>query len=267
MAFILSNKLPDPSQRYTYWGDDPTTPNANYNDTGPGFSNVKLTSDQKMMMSRTNSQRVLSRAVAGQKWNIDIGYHPMTRSEFEPINAFLLSRQGPLTPFFVSLPQYSTPRNAAWATVVDLVSAAELAFTVTIAHDAGSKRVTFTVPTGINPAYETATGVITNIPAQGDIINISDANDTNHTKAYMITAVETRHANYDDALTETDTPDEFSKTLRITVNPPLVRDVTSVGAITFKDPLFKVILPKAVREYSLNTDNLYKFGLKLEEYL
>lgn len=261
MGYSLSNRLPDPSQRYTYWGDDPTTPDANYNDTGPGFSNVKLTSDQKMMMSRTNSQRVLSRAVAGQKWNIDIGYHPMTRTEFEPINAFLLSRQGPLTPFFVSLPQYSTPRNAAWATVVDLVSAAQSAFTVTAAHDAGSKRVTFTVPT-IDPAYETATGVITNIPAQGDIINISDANDTNHTKAYMITAVETRHANYDEALDSAST-----NTLRVTLNPPLVRAVTSVGAITFKDPLFKVILPKAVREYSLNTDNLYKFGLKLEEYL
>lgn len=265
MAYTLSNRLPDPSQRYTYWGDDPTAPDANYNDTGPGFSSVKLTSDQKMMMSRTNSQRVLSRAVAGQKWNIDIGYHPMTRTEFEPVNAFLLSRQGPLTPFFVSLPQYSTPRNAAWATVVDLVSAAQSAFTVTAAHDAGSKRVTFTVPT-ISPTYETATGVITNIPAQGDIINISDANDTNHTKAYMITAVETRYANYDDALTEGD-GDDFSKTLRITLNPPLVRAVTSVGAVTFKDPLFKVILPQAVREYSLNTDNLYKFGLKLEEYL
>ena len=75
MAFILYNKLSDPSQRYTYWGDDPTTPNTDYNDTGPGFSNVKLTSDQKMMMSRTNSQRVLSRAVAGQKWNIDIGFY------------------------------------------------------------------------------------------------------------------------------------------------------------------------------------------------
>ena len=82
----------------------------------------------------------------------------------------------------------------------------------------------------------------------------------------MITAVETRYANYDDALTEGD-GDDFSKTLRITLNPPLVRAVTSVGAVTFKDPLFKVILPQAVREYSLNTDNLYKFGLKLEEYL
>ena len=262
MSYTLSNRLPDPTTRYSYWGDDSTYPNTDFTDTGPGFSSVKLTSDQKMMMSRTNSQRVLSRAVAGQKWNIGIGYHPMTRSEFEPINAFLLSRQGPLTPFFVSLPQYSTPRNAAWATVVDYANTNTVYFTVTAAHDAGSKRVTFTVPT-IDPAYTVGnSSVITNIPAQGDIINISDANDTNHTKAYMITAVETKNTNYDGALDNSST-----STLRITLNPPLVRDVTSVGRVTFKDPLFKVILPKAVREYSLNTNNLYKFELKLEEYL
>ena len=78
----------------------------------------------------------------------------------------------------------------------------------------------------------------------------------------MITAVETKNTNYDG-----DLDNASVSTLRITLNPPLVRDVTSVGRVTFKDPLFKVILPKAVREYSLNTDNLYKFGLKLEEYL
>lgn len=263
MTYTLSNRLPDPDYRYAYWGGGSSTASSAYDDNGPGFASVKLTSDQKIMRSRTNSQRVLSRAVAGQKWNINIDYHEMTRAEFEPVNAFLLSRQGSLTPFFVSLPQYNTPRNAAWATVVDYAAANSGYFTVTGAHTAGSKRVTFTVPT-IDPVYTvgSAGSVITHIPAQGDIVNISDSNDTNHTKAYMITTVETKNANYDAALDNSSVD-----TLRITLNPPLVRAVSSSGRVTFKDPLFKVILPTAVREYSLNTDNLYKFGLKLEEFL
>ena len=266
MSYTLSNRLPDPDYRYTYWGADgaaDATSLANYDDIGPGFASVKLTSDQKIMRSRTNSQRVLSRAVAGQKWDINIGYHEMTRAEFEPVNAFLLSRQGSLTPFFVSLPQYNTPRNTAWATVVDYAAANSGSFTVTGEHLAGVKRVTFTVPT-IVPAYTVgaAPSVITHIPAQGDIVNISDANDTNHTKAYMITAIETRNANYDGALN-----DSSADTLRITLNPPLARAISVSGRVIFRDPLFKVIMPKATQSYSLNTDNLYKFGLKLEEYL
>ena len=263
MTYSLSNRLPEPNYRYAYWGEGSSTASSAYDDDGPGFASVKLTSDQKIMMSRTNSQRVLAKAVAGQKWNIDIAYHEMTRNEFEPVNAFLLSRQGSLTPFFVSLPQYNTPRNADWDAVVDYAADNSGYFTVTEAHTAGSKRVTFTVPT-IDPVYTvgSAGSVITHIPAQGDIVNISDSEDTNHTKAYMITAVETKNFNYDDTLNSSSVD-----TLRITLNPPLVRAVSSSGRVTFKDPLFKVIMPKATQSYSLNTDNLYKFGLKLEEYL
>ena len=49
-----------------------------------------LTADQKTITSRTNSNRVSARAIAGHKWNIDIGYNPMTQTEFNPVYAFLL---------------------------------------------------------------------------------------------------------------------------------------------------------------------------------
>ena len=52
------------------------------------------------------------------KWNIDIGYNPMTQAEFLPVYNFLLQRSGPLNPFYVSLPQYRVPQNSVFSTAI-----------------------------------------------------------------------------------------------------------------------------------------------------
>ena len=65
----------------------------------------------------------------------------------------------------------------------------------------------------------------------------------------------------------TDTPSDDVRVIRVGITPPLSKSVASTKTATFKGVQFKVILPSAVREYSLGTDNLYKFNLKLEEYL
>ena len=39
---------------------------------GPGFSSVKLASEHKIMNTRTNSGRLVSRELSGHKWNIDL---------------------------------------------------------------------------------------------------------------------------------------------------------------------------------------------------
>ena len=96
----FANDLPDPNFKIGYYGATDTQTEAK---PGPGFASVRLTNDQKMLVSRTNSQRILARSVAGQKWNVDINYHPMTREQFEPVYSFLLRQKGPITPFFVSL--------------------------------------------------------------------------------------------------------------------------------------------------------------------
>ena len=59
----LANRLPDPDYKIGYWGAGP----AASGDPGPGFASVKLTSDQKILVSRTNSQRVLAKAPASNK--------------------------------------------------------------------------------------------------------------------------------------------------------------------------------------------------------
>jgi hypothetical protein len=248
MAF--SNRLPDPGYKRHFSGQNEGPSNAG--DLGPGFASVKLTSDQKVMMSRTNSQRILAKAVAGQKWNIEIDYHPMTQAEFRPIDTFLHMKQGALTSFQVALPQYNTSVNTAWVTDLGTKT-----FTAQGAQGAGAT----TVLIGGSGSYApNSTSAPTNIPLPGEIFTITDTNSSNHKKVYMITYVETNNI-----FASTATGNNAH--LRLGISPPLTKDVSNGATFNFTTPLFKVIMPTAVRSYSLNTDNLYKFSLKLEEYL
>jgi len=272
MAFL--NILPDPSTKRSYWGAEDAT-----GDAGPGFSKVKLTSDQKVMLSRTNSQRVISRASGGQKWNIDIGYHPMTRAEFTPVYTFLLQQRGPLTPFFVELPQYASSQNALFNTDTNESGDATYntnTFATTGAEAAGSTSVVLTQPADwclknaagadIKTANSNTTEEPFNIPAVGDVCSFTDTSNSNHKKVYMVTYVETYYK-YNTIPQNTGTPADDERVIRVGITPPLAKTVSSGSTAKFKEVQFKVILPTAVREYSLGTDNLYKFNLQLEEYL
>ena len=93
----FTNILPDPNNAYNNAGQATGT------QKGPGYSQVKLTSQHELMKSRTNSGRLIAIDNSHHKWNIDISYNPMTRDEFEPINSFLNQRRSFLKPFKVSL--------------------------------------------------------------------------------------------------------------------------------------------------------------------
>lgn len=255
----LSDRLPDPGFKRHFTG---AATHNNNGDFGPGFKSVKVVSDQKVMMSRTNSQRILSKAVAGQKWNIEIGYNPMTQDEFRPIQAFLQMKQGALTPFFVALPQYNTPANADW--VANLTN--------TDASINSGNPYIFTQPSGTTSAAGSTSLTIysanwannhaqtpTNIPLPGEMFTIADASNTNHKKTYMITTVETPNVQQAGTVP--------ANHIRLGISPPLAKEVGQNAVFTFITPLFKVIMPTAIRSYSLNTDNLYSFSLKLEEHL
>ena len=116
MAFSsFANRLPDPVFKITEAGE-----NSNSGLAGPGFASVKFSSDQPISVSRTNSGRVITRAIVSHKWKIQITYNPMTRDEFEPVFNFLLEKRGRLKPFFVKLPQHS-PRTTTSGTYTCLL--------------------------------------------------------------------------------------------------------------------------------------------------
>ena len=234
-----TNILPNPNNAYNVAGQD------SGNDTGPGFRDVKLSSEHKINNQRTNSGRLISRELSGHKWNIDITYNPLTRDEFDPVYSFLLQSRGSMKPFFISLPQYSTPKDSTFASYGDVN-----AFSPTALTAAGSTNLLIE-----ESGYAVGSH---GSPKPGDIFTVSDnGHDSNHTKVYRLTKVETS-ADHTDALGATDR-------LRLHFIPALQRSVSTGANIIFSNPLFRVVLKNDIQEESLNAENLYQFSLKVEE--
>ena len=232
MAFTsFANRLPDPAFKITEAGE-----NSNSGLAGPGFASVKFSSEQPISVSRTNSGRVITRAIVSHVWKIQISYNPMTRDEFEPVYNFLLEKRGRLKPFFVKLPQHS-PRTTTSGT-----------YTIQGPVTAGTSSLLTTVGSlsgGLRP---------------GDMINKNDSQNSNHTKAYQIVRV-----NDSTNKLSSDSELNLATERRLFIVPPLARDVTNSSTVTYDTPLIRVILASDVQAYDLGTNNLYKFSLNLEE--
>mgnify|MGYP003656762261 CR=1 FL=1 len=234
--------LPDPNNPIGEGGEALATASGGV--AGLGFKDVKLTSTAPTQVSRTNSGRMITRRIAGQKWDIAITYNPMTRDQFEPVYNFLLAR-GRLDPFFVQLPNQLSGRNAAFATYT--------ASNTPTAGTALNQGAQFMLQAG-HSATQTTT------PKPGDMFTVTDSNDSLHTKAYRVTRV------MDNAAYHTGLHSQPTTAQRIVYfSPPLQRSVGSGSGIDYYQPLFRVIMKSDVQVYSLSTNNLYSFSLNLEE--
>ena len=89
------------------------------------------------------------------------------------------------------------------------------------------------------------------------MFTLTDSTDSLHTKAYRIIRVETTN-NYKGTQ-----PGAAER--RLWIHPFLSRAVANNATVNFASPEIRVIMSGDVLEYNLNTDNLYKFGLKLVE--
>ena len=230
----FTDRLPDPNWGVNDAGDGHAT---NFVE-GPGFATVKFTSNQPTSFSRTNSGRVTTRAIVGQYFSINITYNPMTRAQFEPVYNFLMEKRGRLKPFYVVLPQYSSPQTTTSGTisVQGSITSGDSNFLID-GMDAASG--------GLKP---------------GDVFNFTDASDSNHKKVYQIVRV----ASSTDKLAS-DSTLNTSDERRLYVVPPVQKDVTDNSTIDYGDPMFRVVQNRDVQEYSLGTNNLYTFSLSLEE--
>tara|TARA_A100001011_G_scaffold355916_1_gene399524 strand:+ start:608 stop:1381 length:774 start_codon:yes stop_codon:yes gene_type:complete len=256
MANFISfqNILPDPNNKISRSGGSVNSVgNLDLSSKlGPGFASVKFSTKQPIMMSRTNSGRVITRSIAAHSWNISISYNPLTREEFEPVFAFLLS-YGRLNPFFVSLPQYLESRDTQFA-------AANPAKQLTTAEGAS-------IAAGRTYMQCSWTGTDSEYPKVGDMFTITDPGNSNSFKAYMVT----RFESVQDANTSFDAATQPSSSaaspVRIHFNPPLVTAVSNGSTLDFTAPKIRVIKQGDVTGYDLGVDGLYKFNLQLEEAL
>lgn len=240
MATFLefSNILPDPINKITEQGDIDSTGVA-----GPGFSAVNFVSNGDTQVSRTNSGRGVHRDQEKQFWSFSIRYNPMTRDEFDPVDSFLASRNSRRDPFFVVLPQHSKPKDATFATY-----ASSNTIRVNGIHYAGSGFLLIdSIPT------------INGSPKTGDMFTITDSSNVNHLKVYKVTRVETN------ARWLTGSTQPLVTERRVHIEPTLQRTTADNSVINFINPKFRVVPKSDLREYSLDTNNLYIMSLDVEE--
>ena len=209
----FSNRLPDPNYSIEETGKGGS------GTAGPGFASVQFTSNQPVAISRTNSGRVTTRAIAGHNWRIAITYNPMTRDEFEPVYAFLQERRGRLKPFEIVLPQYNTPRSTVTSTIA-----------VDGAITAGATN--FMVD-----------GVSSGSLRPGDMFNFTDSSNSNHKKVYQVTRVLTST----DYLTGNQPTDSSHRVYYVT--PSIEKSVSNDSTLDYT-PTFRVILTSDVMEYT-----------------
>ena len=231
--------LPDPTNPIGISGQALATNSGGTN--GPGFASVEFFSEAPIQVSRTNSGRVLTRAIAGHKWKIQISYNPMTRDQFEPVYNFLLEKNGRLNPFFVKLPQQANSRNAAFTSANPTITTA-----TTAAAGTG-----FLLQAGHSTTEATQ-------PQPGDMFTITDSNDSLHTKAYRVTRV-LSNATYQSGGTQPSTSQ------RLVYFTPHLQRAVAQGATCDYTPLIRVMQTADVQQYSLGTNNLFSFSLSLEE--
>lgn len=244
----FSDLLPDPNNKINNAGATDASGSA-----GPGFAKIKFTSDNTTQVSRTISGRGVTASPSYHKWSFDISYNPMTRSEFDPVGAFLESRRGRLNPFYVILPQHAKPKDTNFATYTAANLSGVTAYSQTNTGVAG------TIPAG-SPTIVMA-GITSGAPSPGDFFTITDSSDVNHKKAYKIVRVE-------DATTyQVGTTVPGAAQRRIWTQPPISRATATGSIINFINPQFRVIQKGDTMEYDLDTDNLYQFSLSLEEIL
>ena len=153
------NILPDPSNTITPSGADSGSGSV----AGPGFSAVTVTSQQPIVMNRSNSGLTFKSINKFQKFMVDIRYNSLTKAQFNVVYPFLLQRQATLEAFFVELPQYGN--SSAGVKSIDLSTGSA---------EAGTTTLTLTNTTSILVA---------------DMFFITDPQDDTHVKTYKVTKI------------------------------------------------------------------------------
>ncbi len=70
------------------------------------FTAINIKSNQKTLVSETDSGKTFRRQIQGQRWSFTIKYPPMTRADFAPTMAFMIKQRSQKENFTVTFPSY-----------------------------------------------------------------------------------------------------------------------------------------------------------------
>ena len=205
----------------------------------PGFSGVDLQSNYEVSLSRSRaSNRGVPSTNGGHFWSFSISYHEMEEDQFTAIESFLLGHNTRLNPFYVVLPNYAAPRDSAMAAF-----AQSNTITTDGAYFAGDSQIVLNLASSLLP---------------GCYINFDDPDDALHKSVYKVARVETAAVN-------AGVSPGVGKT-RITIFPPLQREMSPSVPVRFINPTFRVLQTSTVNP-SYDKDNMISFSFTVEEIL
>ncbi len=125
--------------------------------TTPEFRSMNFASEQKTLTSTTDSGKMFSVQVDGQRFKFSASYPPMSRTDFAPVLAFIMKQRSQKETFQIALPDLKNAKGDVSGTVL-----------VNGSHSAGDTTITVDAMTGTLKA--------------GDLVKFA------HDKVYMIVA-------------------------------------------------------------------------------
>ena len=131
--------------------------------TTPEFKSMNFSSEQKTITSTTDSGKMFSVQIDGQRFKFSASYPPMSRSDFAPVLAFIMKQRSQKETFQIALPDLKNAKGDVSGTVL-----------VNGSHSAGDTTIDIDGMTGTLKA--------------GDLIKFS------HDKVYMVVADATASA-------------------------------------------------------------------------
>ena len=81
------------------------------------FKAVNFKSEQRTLRSTTDSGKTFRRQVDGQRWTFTLSYPLKTRTEFAPIQAFLIKQRSGKEDFTITFPSYFNAQGSETGTV------------------------------------------------------------------------------------------------------------------------------------------------------
>lgn len=101
--------------------------------TTPEFASINFSSEQKTLVSTTDSGKMFSTQIDGQRFKFSTTYPPMSRATFAPVLAFIMKQRSQKETFQIALPDLKDAKGNVSGTV--LVNAAHTAGDTTIDVD------------------------------------------------------------------------------------------------------------------------------------
>ena len=98
------------------------------------FTAFNIKSNQKTLVSQTDSGKTYRRQIDGQRWSFTVSYPLMTRANFQPIMAFIVQQRSQKESFTITFPSYLNATGNETGTV--LINGAHSVADTTIAMDA-----------------------------------------------------------------------------------------------------------------------------------